>query len=119
MWLWRAAPPPSEAGQRRRRRTAFLAQLVGKGALPEDQQCTLEVAKIIREDFLQQNGFTDRGFTCPLAKLKVIVGFHEAVQKTMAEFACDQEVGWNTIGNRMKEWVKMITDMNPLGKVVW
>merc|ERR1719359_871360 len=35
-----------------------IVQLVGKDSLSEDQKCTLEVAKIIREDFLQQNGFT-------------------------------------------------------------
>merc|ERR1712054_26943 len=34
-----------------------IVQLVGKDSLSEDQKCTLEVAKIIREDFLQQNGF--------------------------------------------------------------
>merc|ERR1712232_1254176 len=30
-----------------------IVQLVGKDSLSEDQKCTLEVAKIIREDFLQ------------------------------------------------------------------
>merc|ERR1719314_32764 len=34
-----------------------IVQLVGKDSLSEDQKCTLEVAKIVREDFLQQNGF--------------------------------------------------------------
>merc|ERR1719240_714724 len=33
-----------------------IVQLVGKDSLSEDQKCTLEVARIIREDFLQQNG---------------------------------------------------------------
>lgn len=75
--------------------------MVGKDSLSEDQKCTLEVAKIIREvpwptdelvswsrgscalkfletvvvddttslqDFLQQNGFTEYDFMCPLAK---------------------------------------------------
>jgi len=32
-----------------------IVQLVGKDSLSEDQKCTLEFAKIIREDFLQQN----------------------------------------------------------------
>merc|ERR1740121_3362283 len=45
-----------------------IVQLVGKDSLSEDQKCTLEVAKIIREDFLQQNGFTEYDFMCPLAK---------------------------------------------------
>merc|ERR1712106_533862 len=34
-----------------------IVQLVGKDSLSEDQKVTLETAKIIREDFLQQNGF--------------------------------------------------------------
>merc|ERR1712132_5858 len=59
-----------------------IVQLVGKDSLSEDQKCTLEVAKIIREDFLQQNGFSDYDFMCPLAKtigmMRVIVQFHEA-----------------------------------------
>merc|ERR1719394_2136162 len=92
-----------------------IVQLVGKDSLSEDQKCTLEVAKIIREDFLQQNGFTEYDFMCPLAKtigmMKVIVGFHEAAQKAMAEFTGDQKVGWNTINATMKDMIKKITDM--------
>jgi len=92
-----------------------IVQLVGKDSLSEDQKCTLEVAKIIREDFLQQNGFTDYDFMCPLAKtigmMKVIVGFHEVAQQTMAQFTGDQKIGWNTINNSMKDVVKKITDM--------
>merc|ERR1712061_248880 len=92
-----------------------IVQLVGKDSLSEDQKCTLEVAKIIREDFLQQNGFTDYDFMCPLAKtigmMKVIVGFHEAAQKTMAEFSGDQKITWNTICASMKDLIKKITGM--------
>jgi len=92
-----------------------IVQLVGKDSLSEDQKCTLEVAKIIREDFLQQNGFTEYDFMCPLAKtigmMKVIVGFHEAAQKAMAEFSGDHKVGWNSINNAMKDIIKKITDM--------
>merc|ERR1712187_490168 len=84
-------------------------QLVGKDSLPEDQKCTLEVAKIIREDFLQQNGFTDYDFMCPLAKtigmMKVIVGFHETAQKAMAEFSGDQKITWGIIYQVMREYI--------------
>merc|ERR1712087_281858 len=80
-----------------------IVQLVGKDSLSEDQKCTLEVAKIIREDFLQQNGFSDYDFMCPLAKtigmMKVIVGFHDAAQKVMAEGTGDSKIGWNMIYN--------------------
>jgi len=34
-----------------------IVQLVGSDALPEDQQLTMEVARMIREIFLQQNAF--------------------------------------------------------------
>merc|ERR1712153_273196 len=92
-----------------------IVQLVGKDSLSEDQKCTLEVAKIIREDFLQQNGFTDYDFMCPLAKtigmMKVIVGFHEAAQKAMSEFSGEQKIGWNSINAAMKDMIKKITDM--------
>ena len=36
-----------------------IVQLVGKGSLSAKDQITLEVAKMIREDFLQQNSFVD------------------------------------------------------------
>lgn len=49
------------------------------------------------EDFLQQNGFTEYDFMCPLAKtigmMKVIVGFHEAAQKMMAELSGEHKAG--------------------------
>merc|ERR1739848_302671 len=61
-----------------------IVQLVGKDSLSEDQKVTLEVAKIIREDFLQQHDFM-----CPLSKnigmMKVIVHFHESCQKAISE----------------------------------
>merc|ERR1712136_416210 len=92
-----------------------IVQLVGKDSLSEDQKCTLEVAKIIREDFLQQNGFTDFDFMCPLAKtigmMKVIVGFHESAQRAIAESTGEHKVGWNTIYSQMKEIITKITSM--------
>ena len=36
-----------------------IVQLVGKDALSPGDQLTLEVARMIREDYLQQNAFTD------------------------------------------------------------
>jgi V/A-type H+-transporting ATPase subunit A len=36
-----------------------IVQLVGKDSLSPDDQLTLEVARMIREDFLQQNAFMD------------------------------------------------------------
>merc|ERR1711977_387157 len=92
-----------------------IVQLVGKDSLSEDQKCTLEVAKIVREDFLQQNGFTDYDFMCPLAKtigmMKVIVGFHEMAQKAIAESSGEAKVTWNTINTNMRELITKVTNM--------
>merc|ERR1719231_387800 len=92
-----------------------IVQLVGKDSLSEDQKVTLEVARIIREDFLQQNGFTDYDFFCPLAKtigmMKVIVGFHELAQKAIAESTGDSKVTWGMIYTSMKDLVIKITSM--------
>jgi len=92
-----------------------IVQLVGKDSLSEDQKCTLEIAKIIREDFLQQNGFSEYDFMCPLAKtigmMKCIVGFHEAAQKAMAEFSGEHKVGWSYINSHMKDSLYKLTQM--------
>merc|ERR1711937_827897 len=92
-----------------------IVQLVGKDSLSEDQKVALEVARIIREDFLQQNGFSEYDFKCPLAKtigiMRNVVGFHETAQKLIAESTGENRIGWNTIYNSMKELVIKITSM--------
>ncbi len=45
-----------------------IAQLVGKDAMPEKEQFLLLVARILREDFLQQNAFDDVDKYCALSK---------------------------------------------------
>jgi V/A-type H+-transporting ATPase subunit A len=58
-----------------------IVQLVGKDALPEDQQLTLEVARYIREAWLQQNALHDVDRYCPPEKtyaiLSGIKSFHD------------------------------------------
>jgi len=43
-----------------------IVQLVGSDALPPDQQLTLEITRIIREVFLQQNAFHPVDTFCPM-----------------------------------------------------
>jgi len=92
-----------------------IVQLVGKDSLSEDQKCTLEVARIIREDFLQQNGFSDYDFMCPLAKtigmMKVIVSFHELGQKAISESSGEHKITWAVIYSNMRELITKITSM--------
>merc|ERR1712007_146878 len=92
-----------------------IVQLVGKDSLSEDQKCTLEVARIIREDFLQQNGFTDYDFMCPLAKtigmMKVIVGFHDLAQKVIASGSGDAKFTWNDVTRKCGEHYVQLTKL--------
>jgi V-type H+-transporting ATPase subunit A len=92
-----------------------IVQLVGKDSLSEDQKCTLDIAKIIREDFLQQNGFSDYDFRCPLAKtigmMRNIVSFHELGQKAIAESSGENKIGWNVICSSLKGELVKLTSM--------
>jgi V/A-type H+-transporting ATPase subunit A len=45
-----------------------IVQLVGSDALPDDEQLTLEVARMIREYFLQQNAYHEVDTYCALQK---------------------------------------------------
>jgi V/A-type H+-transporting ATPase subunit A len=51
-----------------------IVQLVGKDALPEDQQLTLEVARYLREAWLQQDAFHDVDTYCEPEKTYRILG---------------------------------------------
>jgi len=92
-----------------------IVQLVGKDSLSEDQKCTLETAKIIREDYLQQNGFSNYDFMCPLGKtigmMKVIVHFHDTCQRVMAESPADKKITFSVVMSTMKELVVKVTNM--------
>lgn len=52
----------------REKELSDIVQLVGKDSLDEVEKLTLEVAKIIRDDFLQQNGYSKYDAFCPFYK---------------------------------------------------
>merc|ERR1711934_966176 len=66
-----------------------IVQLVGKDSLDEEQKATLEVAKLIKEEFLQQNAFSEHDYNCPLVKtigmMKCIVTYYEQCRKVLRE----------------------------------
>ena len=65
-----------------------IVQLVGSDALPEDQQLTLEVARLLREFYLQQNAFHDVDTYCKLNVqaefLDVILYYRELAEAALA-----------------------------------
>jgi V/A-type H+-transporting ATPase subunit A len=70
--------------------------LVGSDALPTDQQLTLEVARMIREYFLQQNGFHEVDAYCDIhlqyQMAKAILTFQESAKSAMAAGALLDDV---------------------------
>ena len=73
-----------------------IVQLVGSDALPVDQQLTLEVARMIREFFLQQNAFHDVDTYTDLklqyTMAKAILSFQEESKKALAGGAALEDV---------------------------
>ena len=65
-----------------------IVQLVGSDALPIDQQLTLEVARMIREFFLQQNAFHDvdtySNLKLQYTMAKAILSFQDESKKAIA-----------------------------------
>jgi V-type H+-transporting ATPase subunit A len=91
-----------------------IVQLVGKESLSEDQKVVMEVAKLIREDFLAQNAFTDYDFTCPLAKtvgmLKVIITFYDLCQKSIADSPADAKLTYAHIKTALAPMLQKVVD---------
>jgi V-type H+-transporting ATPase subunit A len=102
-----------------------LLQLVGRDSLSEDQKVVLEIAKIIREDYLQQNAFSEHDFNCPLVKsigmLRTIVTLYtrcvkavtggDAVGKTVSAAEGAKTVTWNVIKATAGPVIHKVTEM--------
>ena len=85
----------------------------------------LELAKIIREDYLQQNAFSEYDFNCPLVKsvgmLRVIVQLYrralkavtgsDATGATAAAAAGAKTITWNVIKATQTKLIDRITSM--------
>ncbi|GAV48101.1 hypothetical protein ZYGR_0I03980 [Zygosaccharomyces rouxii] len=68
-----------------------VVQLVGKSALSDSDKITLDVATLIKEDFLQQNGYSTYDAFCPIWKtydmMRAFVGYHDEAQRAIANGA--------------------------------
>ncbi len=66
-----------------------IVQLVGSDALPDKEQLTLEVARLIREFVLQQNAYHEVDTYCTIEKsyhlMKLILKYNELSQATLAK----------------------------------
>jgi len=91
-----------------------IVQLVGKESLSEDQKVIMEVAKLLREDFLAQNAFTEHDYTCPLQKsvgmLSAIVNFYDLCQKAIADSPADAKLTYAHIKTALAPTIQKVID---------
>jgi len=73
-----------------------IVQLVGKDSLAEGDKLILEVAKIIKDDYLAQNGFSEFDKTCPFYKcvwmMKNIVEFYQLAHKSIENSTAENKI---------------------------
>ncbi|GAA5996176.1 H(+)-transporting V1 sector ATPase subunit A [Rhodotorula paludigena] len=82
---------------------AEIVQLVGKSSLGEGDKVTLDVARLIKEDFLQQNGISVYDRYCPFYKttgmLKNLVTYFECAIKAVE----GETLTWNKVRESTSE----------------
>ena len=92
-----------------------IVQLVGKDSLSEDQKCKLEMAKIVREDYLQQNAFSSYDYNCPPLKtawmLKLIIVFYQRSLKVIEDKSRSPRVTWSRVHATLKPQYTALTTM--------
>jgi V-type H+-transporting ATPase subunit A len=94
-----------------------IVQLVGKDSLAEGDKITLETARFLKDDFLQQNSFTKFDKYCPFYKscdmIRNIVAFHtlatSAVERTAGGGADGHKITYNIIKQRLGDLLYKIT----------
>ncbi|MGH0124659.1 UNVERIFIED_CONTAM: hypothetical protein FKN15_036732 [Acipenser sinensis] len=81
---------------------AEIVQLVGKSSLAEVDKITLEVAKLLKDDFLQQNGYSSYDRFCPFYKtvgmLQNMIGFYDLARQSVERTAqSENKITWAAI----------------------
>jgi V-type H+-transporting ATPase subunit A len=93
-----------------------IVQLVGKGSLAEGDKITLEVAKLIKDDYLQQNGYTPYDRFCPFYKavgmLRNMIMFYDMARHAVESTAqADNKVTWAMIRDHMGDSLYKLSSM--------
>ncbi|KAI5181364.1 V-type H+-transporting ATPase subunit A [Nematocida sp. AWRm80] len=89
-----------------------IVQLVGKGSLGEKEKLELDISKVIREDFLQQNGVSSYDKYCPFYKTvhmaKNIVSYYTMCKEFLEGGVSNS---WDSLKNDTKEILYKLTRM--------
>ncbi|XP_078062636.1 LOW QUALITY PROTEIN: V-type proton ATPase catalytic subunit A-like [Mustelus asterias] len=95
---------------------AEIVQLVGKASLAETDKITLEVAKLLKDDFLQQNGHSPYDRFCPFYKtvgiLQNIIGFYELARHAVETTAhSESRITWANIRENLGDVLYKLSSM--------
>ncbi|OMH79120.1 V-type proton ATPase catalytic subunit A [Zancudomyces culisetae] len=92
---------------------AEIVQLVGKSSLAEVDKVALLTSKIIKEDFLQQNGYSSYDKYCPFYKtvwmMKLIVKFYTLAIHTIE--TTNGRVSYDSIVDNLKDLIYALSSM--------
>jgi V-type H+-transporting ATPase subunit A len=86
-----------------------IVQLVGKDSLTEDQKVTLDMAKLIKDNYLAQNFYSKYDYWCPLQKTigmtKCMARFYNNTQELLRERRDSKEnkFTWAMISSEVKD----------------
>ncbi|XP_029437012.1 V-type proton ATPase catalytic subunit A-like [Rhinatrema bivittatum] len=95
---------------------AEIVQLVGKASLAESDKITLEVAKLIKDDFLQQNGYSAYDRFCPFYKtvgmLQNMISFYDMARHAVEATAqAENKITWAVIREQLGGIMYKLTSM--------
>ncbi|KAI8505388.1 V-type proton ATPase catalytic subunit A, partial [Branchiostoma belcheri] len=93
-----------------------IVQLVGKGSLAETDKITLEVARLIKDDFLQQNGYTAYDRFCPFYKtvgmIQNLLAFYDMARHAVETTAqSENKITWAIIRDNMGDILYRLSSM--------
>jgi V-type H+-transporting ATPase subunit A len=92
-----------------------IVQLVGKDSLDEPQKLILDIAGLIKNDFLQQNGFTEWDKFCPFWKtswmMRNFIHYYDRAHETLTGSTADHKLSWNQIKTQTTNVYKKLSEM--------
>uniref|UniRef100_A0A131YYZ1 H(+)-transporting two-sector ATPase n=1 Tax=Rhipicephalus appendiculatus TaxID=34631 RepID=A0A131YYZ1_RHIAP len=93
-----------------------IVQLVGKASLAETDKITLEVARLLKDDFLQQNSYTPYDRFCPFYKsvgmLRNMIGLYDLAKHAVESTAqSENRITWALIREALGDLLYQLSSM--------
>jgi len=89
-----------------------IVQLVGKDSLNETDKVTLDIAQLLKNDFLQQNGFSTYDKFCPFWKtvwmMRNFCTYYDLANQALEQAPADQKLTWSSIKSQTEDAYKKL-----------